>query len=99
MAGNLIEQNTDEKVYLGKAFAQGLDDLDAIMMGYANVFFRNVITKPQLPALNGYAVHYGRGIPLRLLLGLTSMIVFFLYFVQRQLRKDCYGSYRAKGND
>ena len=27
-------------VYLGKAFAQSLDDLDAILMGYANVFFQ-----------------------------------------------------------
>ncbi len=27
-------------VYLGKAFAQCLDDLDAIMMGFANVFFQ-----------------------------------------------------------
>ncbi len=77
--------NCFDIVYLGKAFAQGLDDLDAIMMGYAMLFFRNVITKPPLPALNGYAVHYGRGIPLKLLLGLTSMIVFFLYFVQRPI--------------
>ena len=27
-------------VYLGKAFTQSLDDMDAIMMGYANVFFQ-----------------------------------------------------------
>ena len=72
-------------MYLGKAFAQSLDDLDAIMMGYANVFFRDVITKPLLPASNGYAMHYDRGIPLKLLPGLTNMIVFFLHFVQRPI--------------
>ncbi len=32
--------NCFDIVYLGKAFAQGLDDLDAIMMGYANAFFQ-----------------------------------------------------------
>ena len=32
------EQLAEAIVYLGKAFAQSLDDLDAIMMGYANVF-------------------------------------------------------------
>lgn len=72
-------------VYLGKAFTQSLDDMDAIMMGYANVFFRNMITKPLLPASNGYAAHYDRGILLKRLLGLTSMIVFFLYFVQKHV--------------
>ncbi len=78
-------QSEEAIVYLGKALAQNSDDLDAIMMGYANVFFRNVITKLLLLASNGYAVHYGRGIPLTPLLGLTSMIVFFLYFVQRPI--------------
>lgn len=73
-------------VYLVKALAQSLDDLDAIMMGYANVFFfRDVITKLLLPAPNGYAVHCDQGIPLKRLPGLTSMIVFFLHFVQRPI--------------
>lgn len=78
-------QPEEAMVYLGRAFTQSLDDLDAIMMGYANAFFRNVITKPLLPALSGYAVHYDRGIPLKPLLGLISMIAFFLYFVQKHV--------------